>query len=82
MPVREAPDTVQQVVINALGEFLASPPDGTPIEVVEALTLMGGNALDPLPPRLFFEAVEQSPVAISITNHKAAILYANRASKP
>jgi nitrogen fixation regulatory protein len=56
VPVREAPDSVQQVVINALGEFLASPPDGTPAEVVEALTLMGGNPLDPLPPRLFFES--------------------------
>jgi nitrogen fixation negative regulator NifL len=79
VPVREAPDSVQQVVINALGEFLASPPDGTPAEVVEALMLMGGNPLDPLPPRLFFEAVEQSPAAISITDAKATILYANRA---
>jgi nitrogen fixation negative regulator NifL len=79
VPVREAADSVQQVVVNALGEFLASPPAGTPIEVVEALTLMGGNALEPLPPRLFFEAVEQSPVAISITDADATILYANRA---
>jgi nitrogen fixation regulatory protein len=79
VPVREAPDSVKEVVINALGEFLASPPDGTPLEVVEALTLMGGNALVPLPPRLFFEAVEQSPVAISITDANATILYANRA---
>ncbi|MCG6896656.1 MAG: nitrogen fixation negative regulator NifL [Thiocapsa sp.] len=79
MPVREAPDPVHQVVMNALGAFLASPPDGTPIEVVEALTLMGGNGSDPLPPRLFFEAVEQSPVAISITDPRATILYANRA---
>nr|WP_207280837.1 nitrogen fixation negative regulator NifL [Thiocystis violacea] len=65
--------------MNALGLFLASPPDGTPPEVVEALVRMGGNAADPLPPLLFFEAVEQSPIAISITDAKAIILYANRA---
>nr|WP_242467303.1 nitrogen fixation negative regulator NifL [Thiocapsa imhoffii] len=62
-----------------MSEFLSSPPDGTPIEVVEALILMGGNSNDPLPPRLFFEAVEQSPVAISITDPAAKILYANSA---
>lgn len=79
MPVRQAPEPVQQTVINALGEFIASPPDGTPPEVIEALALMGGNPSDPLPPLLFFEAVEQSPIAISITDAKATILYANPA---
>ncbi len=79
MPVRQAPEPVQQTAFNALSEFLASPPDGTPPELVEALALMGGNAANPLPPRLFFEAVEQSPIAISITDAKATILYANRA---
>nr|WP_209262217.1 nitrogen fixation negative regulator NifL [Thiorhodococcus minor] len=58
---------------------MASPPDGTPPEVIEALSFMGGDPADPLPPRLFFEAVEQSPVAISITDAKAVILYANPA---
>ena len=79
MPVRHAPEPLQQAAVNALGEFLASPPEGTPAEVIEALALMGGNPSDPLPPRLFFEAVEQSPVAISITDARATILYANRA---
>ncbi|AFL75263.1 nitrogen fixation negative regulator NifL [Thiocystis violascens] len=79
MPVRHAPEPVQQAVINALSAFLASPPDGTPPELVEALALMGGNATDPLPPRLFYEAVEQSPIAISITDARATILYANLA---
>ncbi|RNE92596.1 nitrogen fixation negative regulator NifL [Marichromatium sp. AB32] len=81
MPVspQQAPEATQEAVINALGAFLAAPPEGTPPEVVEALTLMGGNPKDPLPPRLFFEAVEQSPLAISITDARAIILYANRA---
>ncbi len=79
MPVRQAPEPVQQAVINALSVFLASPPAGTPPELIEALALMGGNPSDPLPPRLFFEAVEQSPIAISITDAKAIILYANLA---
>jgi nitrogen fixation negative regulator NifL len=72
----EAPD---QTVVSALSQFLAAPPPGTPAEVVEALTLMAGNPADPLPPRLFFEAVEQAPSAISITDVKASILYVNRA---
>jgi nitrogen fixation negative regulator NifL len=72
----QAPD---QTVVSALGQFLVAPPPGTPVEVVEALTLMAGNPSDPLPPRLFFEAVEQAPSAISITDVKANILYVNRA---
>jgi nitrogen fixation regulatory protein len=64
---------------SALGAFLHEPPPGTPAEVVEALTLMAGDPADPLPPRLFFESVEQAPVAISVTDAKANILYANAA---
>jgi nitrogen fixation negative regulator NifL len=33
----------------------------------------------PLPPRLYFETVEQAPVAISVTDDRANILYANAA---
>ncbi|MCG6943590.1 MAG: nitrogen fixation negative regulator NifL [Thiohalocapsa sp.] len=66
-------------IASALGEFLSDPPPGTPAEVVEALTLMAGDPEHPLPPRLYFETVEQAPVAISITDHKANILYANAA---
>nr|WP_207188586.1 nitrogen fixation negative regulator NifL [Thiocystis minor] len=62
-----------------MSEFLATPPEGTPPELVEALALMCGNSSNPLPPRLFFEAVEQSPIAISITDARATILYANLA---
>ena len=72
-------DSQQAMVATALGGFLRKPPAGTPPEVVEALTLMAGDPADPLPPRLYFETVEQSPVAISITDAQANILYANSA---
>jgi nitrogen fixation negative regulator NifL len=72
-PVDELP------VANALGAFLREPPPGTPPEVLEALALMAGDPNDPLPPRLYFETVEQAPVAISITDANANILYANAA---
>ena len=79
MSVSQTSESPDQTVVNALGQFLGAPPPGTPPEVVEALTLMAGDPADPLPPRLFFEAVEQAPSAISITNVEATILYVNRA---
>jgi nitrogen fixation negative regulator NifL len=69
----------EPVVRNAISSFLRAPPAGTPPEVINALRLMAGDAADPLPPRLYFETVEQSPVAISITDPNANILYANAA---
>jgi nitrogen fixation negative regulator NifL len=63
---------------DVLSSFFAAPPPGTPDEVVELLTLMVGDTGDPLPPRIYFEAVEQSPVAISITDAEANVLYVNR----
>ena len=72
------PDS-HQVVTNTIAQFLRAPPAGTPPEVIEALRLMTGGVGDPLPPRLYFETVEQAPVAISITDAKANILYANAA---
>ena len=63
----------------ALGEFLSSPPKGIPAEVIEAFgrTVKTDDGI--LPPRVFIEAVEQSSVAISITDTNAKILYANKA---
>lgn len=69
----------EPLVRNAIADFLKQPPEGTPPEVLAALQLMAGNVSDPLPPRLYFEIVEQSPVAISITDPTADILYANAA---
>jgi nitrogen fixation negative regulator NifL len=64
---------------DPLATFLKVPPEGTPNEVIELLSLMAGKPGDSLPPRIYFEAVEQSPVAISITDSKADILYVNQA---
>lgn len=43
------------------------------------IDLLNGKRKELLPPWLFVEAVEQAPVAISITDKKANILYANQA---
>jgi nitrogen fixation negative regulator NifL len=59
--------------------MIAALPKGTPRQVIEALERvfdMGGSHL---PPQVFFETVEQSAIAISITDLNARILYANRA---
>lgn len=64
---------------EAFNQFLASPPEGTPNEIIEAFRLFGRHAREPLPPALFLELVEQAPVALSITDPQASILYANRA---
>ena len=68
-----------QEAVSALGEFLASPPEGTPPEVLEAFSLFSAGPAGLLPPRLFYEVVEQGPVAVSVTDAKANILYVNPA---
>lgn len=65
-------------VIDAISRFIAEPPEGTPSEILKVFDQIGGDT-NFLPPRLFLETVEQAPVAISITDPKAHILYANRA---
>lgn len=62
---------------DAICNFLASPPEGTPEEVIEAFGAPGVEGY--LPPRLFLETVEQAPIAISITDPSARILYVNSA---
>jgi nitrogen fixation negative regulator NifL len=64
---------------ETLKTFLAAPPADMPANVITELAqavLPGGGLL---PPRLFYEAVEQSSFAISITDLKANILYVNSA---
>lgn len=63
---------------QAVEDFLASPPAGTPPEVIELLASGKKLAETGLSPHLFFEAVEQAGVAISITDTRANILYANK----
>ncbi len=79
MVTRSSSDLSIPVAVDSLDRFLTDPPAGTPIEVIDLLSLMAGDPSDPLPPRIYFEAVEQSPVAISITDAKADILYVNQA---
>jgi nitrogen fixation negative regulator NifL len=64
-------------VVDTISSFLASPPEGTPAEIIEAFSALGGQTH--LPPKVFLEAVEQAPVAISITDPAARILYVNQA---
>lgn len=68
---------VSDDVIDAISRFLTEPPEGTPVEVIQAFDLFGGQRF--LPPKLFLETVEQAPVAISITDPGARILYVNAA---
>lgn len=76
MSQREA---ATEKMAQVLGSFLSAPPSGTPLELIEAFgkVIKVGDGI--LPPRVFVEAVEQSPVAISITDIKANIIYANEA---
>lgn len=64
-------------MINAISRFLDAPPKGTPAEIIEAFEGIGTNEF--LPPKLFFETVMQSPIAISITDPNACILFVNQA---
>ncbi len=68
------PDPLTQM----LGDCLGSPPAGVPAEVVEAFGGPGGSGQG-VSPYLFFHIVQQAPVAVSITDAQAKILYVNRA---
>ncbi len=64
-------------IASILQAFINSPPSGVAVEVIDALKEVAKSYSSLLPAHLFFEAVEQSPVAISITDARATILYAN-----
>lgn len=66
-------------IVEALQSFLKSPPDGVPENVIAAFNDMVNKNWTVLPPRIFFEAVEQASIAISITDVNANILYTNSA---
>lgn len=65
--------------VEAVAAFIASPPQGIPQELLAQLAEAIEGSHSSLPPRVFYEAVQQSAVAISITDPKAKILYANTA---
>jgi nitrogen fixation negative regulator NifL len=75
--IQRKTESANSEVIDAISSFLASPPEGTPAEIIEAFDTLGTKEI--LPPKLFLETVEQAPVAISITDPSAKILYVNYA---
>jgi len=66
-------------VSKALEAFIASSPKGVSVEALGVMRDLVKSYKSMLPPNLFFETVEQSPVAISITDPAANILYTNHA---
>lgn len=70
---------IEGAVGDVVTAFLSNPPADVPSEVIEALSLHMASNDASLPPRLFYEVVEHLAVAISITDTKANILYANPA---
>jgi nitrogen fixation negative regulator NifL len=75
---KTTPEAVPQGSSTALGALLDSPPEVLSSAVLDDARLFADAAM-PLPPRLFLAAVEQAPVAVSITDATARILYVNRA---
>jgi nitrogen fixation negative regulator NifL len=69
----------QRSTSAALAAMLSSLPDDLPPELREVFAGIAEADEDPLPPRLFREAVEQMTLPISITDTRAGILYVNRA---
>lgn len=67
-----------ELVSNVIEAFLDAPPSGTPAEIVAAFNRFCGDGDNPLSGHLFFHMVEEAPIALSITDAKARILYANR----
>jgi nitrogen fixation negative regulator NifL len=64
-------------MIETISRFLDSPPDGTPAEIIELFGAIEDK--DFFPPKLFLETVKQAPIAISITDPNARILFVNEA---
>lgn len=65
--------------VDAVRSFLEQSPNSLPADIHSLLSEAIDGSHTSLPPRVFFEAVQQSAVAISITDMKANILYANPA---
>jgi nitrogen fixation negative regulator NifL len=64
---------------ETLQTVLAATSSSAPKDLLKTFSEAVRNGQGPLAPRLFFEAVEQSSMAISITDLESRILYANPA---
>ncbi len=76
---QESRTIMTAAAIDAVERLLQDPPAGLSQEVLDVLAASVQGRRGGLSPRLFMEAVEQAPVAISITDTAANILYANTA---
>jgi len=76
-------DNAQPQIAHPFGQivqaFLTAPPAGVPDEILDMLAACTEMHTAGLSPELYYKAVEQSAVAISITDTRANILYANAA---
>ena len=75
---KRSPEEPIDLVPRILDTFLEAPPAGTPAEIVAAFQSFCLGGAEPLSPHLLFQLVEQAPIAVSITDAHATILYANR----
>ncbi|WP_334223904.1 nitrogen fixation negative regulator NifL [Thiosocius teredinicola] len=75
---KRSPEKPVELVPRTLGAFLDGNPNDTPAEIVEAFNRFCAGGDNPLSPHLFFQLVELAPIALSIADDKANILYANR----
>jgi len=69
---------VSDHLVEALEAFLEKPPEGVSDTIIKAFSDAVEAKGKALPPQIFYEAVEQSSTAISITDSFADILYTNR----
>ena len=65
--------------VETVRSFLEQSPDSLPADIHSLLSEAIDGSHTSLPPRVFYEAVQQSAVAISITDINANIVYANPA---
>ncbi|MCB1924458.1 MAG: nitrogen fixation negative regulator NifL [Gammaproteobacteria bacterium] len=71
-------DNIAGNVVDVTDRLPALAAVGTPAEIVDAFNRFCAQGDDPLSAHLFFQMVEQAPIALSITDAQATIVYANR----
>ncbi|MGB1108814.1 MAG: nitrogen fixation negative regulator NifL [Gammaproteobacteria bacterium] len=76
---QSTPNFFSDSVIAVMKTLISNPPAGLASDVLDEVGELIRDGHELLPPRVFFEAVEQAQISISITDLKANILYANPA---
>ena len=62
---------VSDYLVEALEAFLEKPPVGVPAPILKAFSEAVDASTTKLPPQIFFEAVEQASIAISMARSRA-----------